>query len=459
MSNKLTMHFSSAWVENQWKKNVALTIEDGLITSIEPNAVPDGQADSGVALPGIVNLHSHAFQRGFAGLSEYRTASRDSFWTWRELMYRFVQKLAPEDVFVIARQLYLEMMSAGYTWVGEFHYLHNQPDGTPFAHLSEMGDAVRRAAQEAGIGICQLPVLYQRGGFGNEALKGGQLRFGLSADQFIELYQSLSSHNSATDNCHSGIALHSLRAVDSKVGNQVVDHLVKSNPDLPIHIHVAEQVKEVSDCQAAHSMRSVEYLFDQYEVDRKWCLIHATHLNEREVEMIARSQAVVGLCPTTEANLGDGLFPAPSFLEQGGRIGVGSDSHCSVDFREELRLLEYGQRLHSRSRAVLGTVEQSVGRHLYRQCALGGGQAIGVATGEIAVGNRADLTLVDPDHPAISLAEGDRLIDRVVFANAGNPVTGVVVGGTVHRTDTGTFRERLAESARDFNRLCQRLMA
>ena len=456
MSNTTTIRFQSALVEGQWKEKVAITVTDGIISEIGDSKSADTELDL-VALPGMINLHSHAFQRGFAGLSEFRTAEHDSFWTWRKLMYQFVMRLTPDDVYTIARQLYLEMLAAGYTWVGEFHYLHNDMDGRAFSNLSEMSDAVSRAAQDVGIGLCHLPVLYQRGGFQNEPLTEGQRRFELSSEQFLELLDQLRSTTNGDSNVRLGMALHSLRAVDAQSGNEVVAHLRRVDPSMPIHIHVAEQVKEVADCQAVHKLRPVEFLYENFEVDDHWCLIHATHLTPGEIHQISQSGAVAGLCPTTEANLGDGFFSAPEFLAAKGRIGIGSDSHCTVDFRDELRTLEYGQRLQQKSRAVLGSQTESVGSNLYQKSAMGGAQAIGIDAGTIQVGKRADFTLVDPQHPAVALARNDRLLDRVVFTHIGTPVTGAVVGGKIILAQSTEFQTTFRESTEKFNEVCRSL--
>ena len=257
----------------------------------------------------------------------------------------------------------------------------------------------------------------------------GQDRFVLNDEQFCELFDRCRSAADAAPNVKVGLALHSLRAVSTKSAESVIQHVKGVNPDSPIHIHVAEQTAEIEACLKTHDKRSVEFMFDTLPVDEHWCLIHATHLSDGELDQIAASGAVVGLCPTTEANLGDGVFRAEEFLAANGRISIGSDSHCSVDLREELRILEYGQRLTTRRRAILGSDEVSVGRNLYCRAAIGGAQAIGINAGEIAVGKRADFTLIDPSHPTIGSVEGDRILDRLVFANIGNPVAGVVVGG------------------------------
>ena len=420
--------YRSALIGQQWQNNVKISVSaDGLIESIESDL--DQEVPEIVAVPGMVNVHSHAFQRGFAGLSEYRTATKDSFWTWRKMMYDFVGRLTPDEVYLIASQLYREMLSAGYTWVGEFHYLHNEVGGKTYSNIAEMSHAIHRAAQDTGIGLCHLPVLYQRGGFNNQPITTGQDRFVLSNDQFCELVEQCRSQWSDQPNTKSGIALHSLRAVSVDAAMTVLKHIKGIDSAAPIHIHVAEQTAEIDACLETHGRRSVEFLFDNFPVDENWCLIHATHLNDGELQQIANSKAIVGLCPTTEANLGDGVFRAQEFLDADGRISIGSDSHCSVDLREELRILEYAQRLTTRRRAILGSDELSVGRNLYCRAAKGGAAAIGINAGEIAVGKRADFTLIDPTHPTIDNVEGDRILDRLIFSNIGNPIAGVVVGG------------------------------
>ncbi len=454
-----TYRFNSVLVGDQWCDDVAISVDgDGTIVEIENGlSIEHSVNTDAVALPGMVNVHSHAFQRAFAGLSEFRTATQDSFWTWRKLMYEFLEQLTPADVYVIAKQLYLEMLAAGYTWAGEFHYLHNDPGGKQHANLPEMSDAVIRAAQETGIGICVIPVLYQRGGFDSSPLSGGQKRFELTVGQFVKVFSRC--HDLILPGVRTGVALHSLRAVSVDAARNALDAVrgMTGGGSLPVHIHVAEQMQEVGDCLKAHGKRPVEFLFDQFDVDQRWCLIHATHLIDSEVSLIARSGAVVGLCPTTEANLGDGFFPAEEHLARGGRISIGSDSHINVDWRDELRTLEYGQRLQSQQRAILGTETQSVGRRLYAATCRGGAQALGLSTAGIEVGGRADFTLIDPAHPAIAGARHDRLIDRSVFCNIGNPVCGAMVGGVLFDTRSEEFAERMRESSGRFTALSRRL--
>ncbi|MDG1511721.1 MAG: formimidoylglutamate deiminase [Mariniblastus sp.] len=439
-----------------WKENVRFSISKGVITQIDYDCPPTESSRSiaGIAIPAMVNTHSHAFQRGFAGMSEFRTESRDSFWTWRNLMYKFVSDLTPEDVYIIARQLYLEMVVAGYSWVGEFHYLHNSPSGNPYANPTEMADALLRAAGEAGIGINLLPVLYQRSGFSAEATNHGQRRFGLSLDQYFGLVDNCCEKITDNPDAALGLAFHSLRAVSSEAMQEVLQYRTNHLVDCSVHIHVAEQQLEVDDCLLATGKRPLQFLFDSFPIDESWCLIHATHMDNDEIARLSSSRAVAGLCPTTEANLGDGFFPASQFLGSGGRISVGSDSHCSVNLREELRWLEYGQRLLGGQRAALGTPQFSTGRRLYSECAQSGGQAIGIKTGRLAVGCRADLLILSPDHPTISHASKDRILDRFIFLNTGCPIQQRMLGG--RWIEERQLTEQLLRSRVAFNQLNQK---
>ncbi len=430
------LRFRTALVSGKWQDDVVIEFDtQGIITAISSGAGHhQPELISAVALPGMSNVHSHAFQRAFAGLSEFRTCEHDSFWTWRSLMFDFLLRFNPEDVYQIARQVFGEMLAAGYCWVGEFHYLHNDLGGGLYTKLEELSDAIVRAAGDAGIGLCLIPVLYQRGGFRNEPLAEGQKRFLLDVDRFAELIEICRGYERSRSNYRVAAAIHSLRAVDPQNGLRAIELVSRGGQgSIPWHMHVAEQVPEVEECLRAHRRRSVEFLFDNYPVDQNWCLIHATHLADNELQMIVDSQAVVGLCPSTEANLGDGFFRTKEFLDAGGRISIGTDSNVCVDLREELRLLETAQRLQRRERSVLGTNELSVGRRLYEDCAAGGAAALGIPAGEIKVGNRADFTLVDPQHPSIACAIEDRLLDRLVFCNHGNPIFGTVVGGKLYR--------------------------
>ena len=431
MSVKTGFRFDAALVADEWIDDVVITVANGLIESIQSYAAGDSLDATriqGVALPGMTNVHSHAFQRGLAGLSEYRTAHRDSFWTWRNLMYDFLAHLEPPEVYRLAKQLYREMLRAGYTSVGEFHYLHNDKNGRPYSDPTEFSVAVTQAALDVGINFCLIPTLYQCGGFARP-LDRKQQRFFLTEDAFHELIRQCQHRFQTEPNFQIGMALHSLRAVEVSVGQRVVRQFRNDFSDRPIHMHVSEQLGEVDDCLAATGRRPVELLFDHFDVDDRWCLIHATHAQSQELKLIANSQAVIGLCPSTEGNLGDGIFSAAEFLELGGRWGIGTDSQIAINPAAELRLLEYGQRLSKRLRCVLGTESRSVGRNLFERVAAYGAQALGINAGEIAVGRRADLIVIDPTHPSIDGAARDRLLDRFVFCDFGNPVSRTMVGG------------------------------
>ncbi|MFK7769322.1 MAG: formimidoylglutamate deiminase [Mariniblastus sp.] len=462
MSGPKMYHFKSALVEidsqASWRECVTLTIDEGVVSKIAFDApvANDVQTVPGVVVPAIANVHSHAFQRGFAGLSEYRTAANDSFWTWRKLMYGFVNQISPVDVYTIARQVYLEMLEFGYSWVGEFHYLHKSENGAAYSNPAEMSDAVLRAADDVGIGICLIPVLYQRSGFDSNSVNEGQKRFSLSDDEFFELLDGCKKKITGNRNACLGMAAHSLRAVSGNALARALEFRDEFLTECPFHIHVAEQTKEIEDCLATTGMRSVQYLMENAEVDQNWCLIHATHISDTEIHSIVDSGATVGLCPTTEANLGDGIFPADRCLNAGGAISIGSDSHCSVDARDEMRTLEYGQRLRDRQRAILGSDVQSVGRRIFENCAEGGGKAIGVSTGKIAIGSRADLLVIDDQHPVIAGAQEDRLLDRFIFSNQGNPIAGRMVGGSW--IDSDAFEAKKAKSAEAFLELNRRLL-
>jgi formimidoylglutamate deiminase len=376
------------------------------------------------------NLHSHAFQRAMAGLAERAGPSEDSFWTWRKVMYGFVERLSPDQVGAIAAQLYVEMLKAGYTAVGEFHYLHHAPDGHAYNDPAEMSLRVVSAALRTGIGITHLPVLYVHGGFGGAVAAPEQRRFLNRGETFMTLIDGLIARYAGDRQVRIGIAPHSLRAVSPALFLATIAALDAIDSSAPIHIHVAEQEKEVEDCLAWSGARPVEWLLANAEVSRRWCLVHATHMNEAETTGLARSGAVAGLCPTTEANLGDGLFPLSAYLAAGGAFGIGSDSHISVSPVEELRWLEYGQRLMGRRRNVAVLPETpSVGAGLYHAALAGGAQALGRPIGALAAGRRADLVVLDGNHPSLAGREGDVLLDSLVFSGNANPVRDVMVGG------------------------------
>lgn len=419
----------SALLPEGWARNVRFEIDaDGLLTAITPDASADGaERLAGPVLPGMPNLHSHAFQRAMAGLAEVAGNPNDSFWTWRDLMYRLVGRLSPEQVGIIARQLYIEMLKAGYTGVAEFHYVHHDSDGRPYANPAELSLRISQAARDVGIGLTLLPVLYSHAGFGGQAPNDGQRRFINGTDGYLKLIDGLRTHLATQPQQTLGLCFHSLRAVTPQ---QIAEVLGSDRSDCPIHIHIAEQQKEVDDCLAWSGRRPLQWLYDNVDVDPRWCLVHATHAQADEVTAMARSGAVAGLCLTTEANLGDGIFPAVDFLAQGGRFGIGSDSHVSLSVVEELRWLEYGQRLRDQRRNRLyGASQPMVGRTLFDAALAGGAQALGQPTGELAVGKRADLLVLDGRDPYLQTAQGDAILNRWLFAGGDRQVRDVMVAG------------------------------
>ncbi len=425
-------HADLALLPEGWRRDVRLTVDsDGFFLGVAPADTP-GEASrlAGPVVPGMPNLHSHAFQRAMAGLTERAGPGEDSFWTWRDVMYRFVERLGPEHVGAIAAQLYVEMLKAGYTAVGEFHYLHHRPDGGPYDNLAELSHRVLAAARQTGIGLTHLPVLYGYGGFGGAAAGRGQRRFLNDPQRFLALVEEVRETAGSDPQIAVGIAPHSLRAVTPETLRAVLAGLGAEAARVPVHIHVAEQTREVEECLAWSGRRPVAWLLDECPVGSSWCLVHATHIDEAEVEALARCGAVAGLCPTTEANLADGLFPAGAFLDAGGRFGIGSDSHVSVSPLEELRWLEYGQRLTHRRRNLLAAEPgSSLGRRLYEGALAGGAQALGRPIGRLQEGSRADLLVLDPDCPSLVGHGPKTLLDALVFAGNHNPVKDVMVGG------------------------------
>jgi formimidoylglutamate deiminase len=418
---------SMAYLPSGWARNVMIEIDDaGDIISATANS-PHNAADeilTGPALPGMANLHSHAFQRAMAGLTERHQNSGGDFWSWRQVMYRSLESLTPEDVQAIAAQLYVEMLEAGYTSVAEFHYLHHAPDGGAYDDPAETSMRIFAAADQTGIALTHLPVLYRYGLFGGGDAEPGQRRFLNDSDAFAYLVERMKPAIGAQPDHILGAAAHSLRAISPEL---LVD-LAGLLPDAPLHIHIAEQTREVEECLAWSGKRPVEWLLENHELDSRWCLVHATHMTDAETKALAKSGAIAGLCPTTEANLGDGLYPFESFQAACGAFGIGSDSHVSIDPFEELRLLDYGQRLIHRRRAV-DPRPGSAGQHLYDAALRGGAQACGRATGAIAPGQRADLLVLDPNNPAIAEQGPETLLDALIFAPRGNPVADVMVGG------------------------------
>lgn len=362
-------------------------------------------------LPGVVNLHSHAFQRGMAGLAERAGSGDDSFWTWRDVMYRFLDRLTPDDVEAIATMAYVEMLEAGYTRVVEFHYLHHDIDGRPYANIAEMAERIAAAAASTGIGLTLLPVLYAHGGFGGQPTAPGQRRFKNDVDQFLKLHDASAKAIARVPGAVLGFAPHSLRAITFEQ-LKVAKAAIAAGP---IHIHVAEQEKEVADCLAWSGQRPVECLLDQAMIDARWCLIHATHMTPDEVTRVAASGAVVGLCPITEANLGDGIFSCVDYRKAGGRFGIGTDSNVLISLAEELRTLEYGQRLRDHRRNRLAGSGQSIGRTLFDAALAGGLQAAGLSA------TPADHVLLDPTRVEFAGRANDDILDAWIFAS-GRPL-------------------------------------
>lgn len=410
-----------------WHHDVLIEVDDaGFIHSLTPDASPDNaQCLKGAVIPAMANLHSHAFQRVMAGLAEVAGDPQDSFWTWREVMYRMVQRLSPAQVGDIATHLYIDMLKGGYTQVAEFHYLHHDTDGTPYPH-DEMLQQLIAAAQRAGTGQTLLPVLYSYAGFGAQPPQPGQKRFIQDSASYLRQQNQVAAMIADKPLHNQGICFHSLRAVSEQQMREILDATPTS---LPVHIHVAEQEKEVNDCLTWSGERPVSWLLNRFDVDARWCLIHATHLDKSEISRLAASGAVAGLCPTTEANLGDGIFPATEYIAQGGRWGIGSDSHVSLDVVEELRWLEYGQRLRDRRRNRIVCGQQtSVGDLLYRQALEGGAQACGVKMGQLAPGYRADWLVLAND-ALLGSTEDRALLNRWLFAGQRGQIQDVFVAG------------------------------
>ncbi len=435
-----SLWFDSALLPQGWARHVRLTFANGCITEIQPAAEPRaGDERHAIALPGLANLHSHAFQRGMAGLAECRGPLGDNFWSWREAMYRFLDQIDPDDCEAIAAQLYMEMLESGFTRVGEFHYLHHDRDGAAYANIAEMAERIAAAATTTGIGLTLLPVFYAHSGFGGAAPAQGQRRFITTLDQFSRLIEASRKAIAPLSGAIIGAAPHSLRAATLPEIATIIA-LEKSGP---IHIHAAEQTLEVEDCLAHHGRRPVELLLDEAGIDPRWCLIHATHMTEAETQRLAASGAVAGLCPITEANLGDGVFPALPFLTAGGRFGIGSDSNILIDAAQELRQLEYAQRLTRRERNVLALAGgRSTGRALFGAALTGGSQALGVPGSGIAVSAPADLISLNAADPAFIGRQGDDTLDAWIFAARHNAIDCVwrhgeqlVSGGRHHARD------------------------
>jgi formimidoylglutamate deiminase len=434
-----TLFAETALLPDGWANNVLFEIDaGGTIVNVMPNAAAHAETcypfrAKGPVIPGMPNLHSHAFQRAMAGLTEQAgqagAPGDDSFWTWRQVMYGFVGRISPPQLQAIAAQLYVEMLKSGYTAVGEFHYVHQDIDGRPFADYAEMSEQIIAAARTTGIGLTHLPVLYGCGGFGGKPAGPGQRRFLNDPAAFLRLLNRLMQGHPNDPQLRFGIAPHSLRAVTPQMLTEVLNGLDQMDAAAPVHIHIAEQVKEVEDCLAWSNQRPVEWLLNNHQLTPRWCLVHATHMTDGETGRLARSGAVAGLCPTTEGNLGDGFFNAADYLGAGGVFGIGSDSHISVSPIEELRWLEYGQRMLHRKRNVLANGSVHVGATLYSAALKGGALALGRPIGKLAPGYRADLIVLDTEKPGLVDRNGDILLDSAIFAGNENPVRDVMTGG------------------------------
>jgi formimidoylglutamate deiminase len=440
-----TLWAAQALTPAGWRGNVRVDLgDDGRIAAVAADAQPAGDR-VGILLPAPVNLHSHAFQRAMAGMTERRGEDpSDTFWTWRRLMFRFLDRLDPDDVEAIAAFVQMEMLEAGYAAVGEFHYLHHRPDGAPYVDLAEMSARIAAAAADTGIGLTLLPVLYEHGGCDGRPLGPGQVRFGNEPDRFQRLFEAARlALGPLPGDARIGVAPHSLRAV-SRDG---LAFAVALAPDAPLHMHLAEQVAEVEEVRDAWGMRPAEWLLANHHIDSRWCLVHAAQMEPHETEALAGSGAVVGLCPITESSLGDGIFDARRLLDHGGRFGIGSDSNIRISLAEELRTLEYSQRLRDRVRAAVATPDKSTGRVLFETTARGGAQAAGRDGGAIEAGRIADLVALDADATDLLGKDGDAILDSYIFAGDDRMVADVWSAGR-HVVTAGRHRRHDEIAAR-----------
>ena len=436
-----TLWAAQALTSKGWQKAVSIEIDTiGHITSLTPNSQPTGHQFE-ILLPAPVYLHSHSFQRAMAGMTEWRGADKhDTFWTWRALMYRFLDQLTPDDIESIAAFVQMEMLEAGYAAACEFHYIHHQPDGSEYDNIAELAHRVATAADQTGIGLTLLPVFYQYGGCDLRPLGAGQIRFGNNQNAYLRLFeQSKAALIQLPDDCTIGVAPHSLRAVS----REDLKFATKIAPGSPFHMHIAEQTGEIEEVQEHWGKRPMQWLLDNHAVDEHWCLIHSTHLQPGETDGLAMSGAVAGLCPITESNLGDGIFDGVRYLENGGKFGIGSDSNIRISLSEELRTLEYSQRLRDRGRAILASEERSTGRTLYAGAARGSAQAAGRNSGELAEGRLADIVALDGKAIDLIGKQGDAILDTLIFAGDDRMVTDVWSAGR-HLVANGQCSKREA---------------
>jgi formimidoylglutamate deiminase len=425
-----TLYARKALLSEGWTDDVRLTVDAGRVTGIEAGVAPDGQDEIlGCVIPGLCNAHSHAFQRALAGHTEQRSPEgRDNFWSWRERMYELAGRVSADALAAIARQAYCEMLAAGYTAVAEFHYLHRDP--TNGDDRDVMFEAIAAAARDSGIRLTYVPVHYERAGFEDPEPTDRQASFAMSCDEFLQHHERVASRS--TDTVNIGIGAHSLRAVSRESLERIA---AAAGSDIPMHIHVAEQQREVEQCYSSYGRRPVRWLLENFNVGSNWSLVHATHMDEDETAALAKSGAVAVLCPSTEANLGDGLFPLHDYLVHGGQIAIGSDSHISINPFEELRWLEYGQRLASQSRNVVSLRDSHVGSELFLRVLEGGAIASGQGAVGIEEGGPADLVALYDDDPMLAGHTDDSRLDALVFSGYPLPVERVMVGGSWHVID------------------------
>jgi formimidoylglutamate deiminase len=449
------LFFKEALLPQGWARDIRIAIDAGRLLSVEAATSPQaGDERHSIGLPGISNLHSHAFQRGMAGLTEFRGNAADSFWTWRDQMYRFVGRMTADDIEAVAAQAYAEMLEAGFTRVGEFHYIHHDTSGAPYGNIAELAERIAASAQSTGISLTLLPVFYAHAGFGGRAPDRGQRRFINGIDGFSRLMDASRRALAAQEGAVVGLAPHSLRAVTPDQLRAIMPLAGRG----PVHIHIAEQIREVDECLAWSGQRPMQWLFDHAAVDDRWCLIHSTHATSDEINRLAQTRAVAGLCPITEANLGDGIFNGQQFLAQGGSFGIGTDSNVLIGMVDELRQFEYSQRLANQVRNVMaGKAATSTGRALFEAALKGGSQALGAANYGLAEGAFADIVSLDAGHVALAGRSQDAILDSWIFGAGGALVDCVWARG--HKlVKNGRHRDREA-IARRFRQTLEGILA